>query len=364
LPFCADSVLLVFTKIFFFLTSLTNSENTKVYLTGTPLMLPEALGCDVLYLEKNKPTTNKRIVKYYDCLGTDAEILVQIEKHEKGQCTKVIRINNKDSIQAFAGHLKARGSSVVTYYSFDSKEAYLKENEDYLINNDFDELRSGIFNDVDYVLCTSALDSGVDMVCDRTIYMYTIGRQDWDRDGARLMTHPLDIKQFSARPRNQEVVNIYAIGKFHGSNIITPTYYDGKDALFQVMREHSIDEMGYLRQCADEYVKAEYNTEESWVEMLKAYGMEAINEGSLETIEGVKIKLRSNMTVLKHLHLSPKYDLIQHSETYYIDYNNESNRVDYSLGMDLENIVDRVSDMTIRPSFNFRLPKRNYRNCH
>jgi len=329
---------------------LIDSNNTKIYLTGTPLMLPEALGCDVLYLDRKEQTTNKRIVKYYDCIGTDEEMLNEITKHDKGLCTKVIRVNSKKSIQAFAGHLKGLGKSVVTYYSFDSKEAYLVENEDYLINNDFDELRSGIFNDVDYVLCTSALDSGVDMVCDRTIEMYCIGRQDWDREGVRLMVHPLDIKQFSARPRTQEVVNVNAIGRFDGSTEITSDYYDGWDSVFSDMRERSIDSMDYLRECSRQYSRAEYNTEESWVEMLEAHGLQTKRKGSLETIQGIKIQLRSNMTVLKHLYLSRGFNLIQQHETYYIDFNGESVRIDYELGVDLGSIVDKSSDMVIKSS--------------
>ena len=329
---------------------LLDSDCTKVFLTGTELMIPQALGCDVLYLDRAEPNTKRRIVKHYEVTGNDLEILDQVEKHDKGHSTKIIRINNKKSIQTFAGILKTHGHTVATYYSFDSEEAYLEENKEYLLFNELEDLRAGIFNNVDFVLCTPSLDSGVDIVCDRTVYLYAIGRQDAERDNVRLMPHPIDVKQFSARNRAQEVINVYVLGRFDGSAEVTYDYYEGKDAMFEYMREHALDTMGYLKLCAEEYSKAEYNDMESYVDLLKYYGLEVINKGSLDTVQGINIRLRSNLTVLRHLYLSQQYDLIQQSETYFIEHNDDSHKVVYDLGIDLEGTMDRDSEMIIRPS--------------
>jgi len=327
-----------------------DSNATKIYLTGTPFMLPQALGCDIVYLEREEPSTLQRIVKCYTSNDTDESIIIKIAEHAKGICTKVIRINDKKVITKMAGQLKSMGKTVATYYSADSKEAYLLENEAYLLDNDFEDLRKGIFNNVDFVLCTSALDSGVDLVCDREFFLYCIGRYDYERD-TRLMPHPVDVKQFSARPRKQKVINVFCIGKFLSSTNTTSTHWEGQEAYFSILKGNSIDTFGYLKLLNQLYQALEYNDSASWTENLESLGMQVQHKGFLETIDGIKISLRRDLQVLKHLKQSKQYTEIIHANTpMLITADNNKASFTYKLGIDLESMSENPEDYVYTPA--------------
>jgi len=319
-------------------TKIITSKATKIYLTGTPYMLPQALDCDVVYMEKRVPSKLKRIVKYYSSDDNDASIILKIAEHNKGKCTKVIRVNDIKVITKMAGQLKQMGHSVATYYSADSEEAYRLENEDYIHNNSYDTLRRGVFNDVDFVLCTSALDSGVDLVCNRELFLYCIGRSDYERK-TRLMPHPVDVKQFSARPRKQKVVKVYCIGKFAGLQNYTSDYWLGQEAIIDMFKEISIDELDYLQKLNKTYQNAEYNSESTWVEMLTSFGMIVEPKGFLDTIGGIKINLRYDLEVIKHVCKAKQYEDIDKSRAYTISApSGFTTNHTYHLGINLESI--------------------------
>jgi len=331
--------------------NILDSNATKIYLTGTPFLIPQAFDCDVIYMERNAPSTLKRIVKSYRSSDNDESIILKIADHNKGKCTKVIRVNNIDVITKMASNLKHSGYSVVTYYSYsDSEEAYRLENEEYLQENSFEDLRKGIFNDVDFVLCTSALDSGVDLVCDRELFLYCIGRVDHDRD-VRLMPHPVDVKQFSARPRKQEVVKVYCIGQFEKGNT-TSTHYEGQEDFLRMLKDNSIDTLQYLHALSLQYQALEYNDSLAWTENLESLGMIVHHRGFLETIDGIKITLRYDLQILKHLHKSKQYNDIVHynSATLITSPNNETAYHEYKLGIDLEAIADTEDDFIYKNS--------------
>ena len=330
--------------------NILDSDATKIYLTGTPFLIPQAFDCDIIYMERNAPSTLKRIVKSYRSSDNDESIILKIADHNKGKCTKVIRVNNKDVITKMASNLKHSGYSVVTYYSFsDSEDAYRLENEEYLQENTFDDLRKGIFNNVDFVLCTSALDSGVDLVCDRELFLYCIGRVDHDRD-IRLMPHPVDVKQFSARPRKQEVVKVYCIGQFENGNT-TSTHYEGQEDFLRMLKSNSIDTLQYLHALSLQYQVLEYNNPLTWTENLESLGMIVHHRGFLETIDGIKIALRYDLQILKHLHKSKQYNDIVHYDSLMISApNNETAHHEYKLGIDLEAIADTEDDFIYKNS--------------
>lgn len=329
---------------------LIDSSATKVYLTGTEFMLPQALGCDVIYLERRIPSTKKRIVKCYTSNDTDESIILKITEHNKGVCTKVVRVNDKKVITKMAGQLKHMGYSVATYYSADSEESYMLENKDYLLNNDYEDLRKGIFNDVDFVLCTSAMDSGVDMECNRELFLYCIGRYDYERK-SRIMPHPVDVKQFSARPRLQEVVSVYVIGKFYSSTNITIDFYEGQDQLFKAIESSTIDSLDYLGRLNKMYQAPEYNTSASWTEMLLHWNIEVEHKGFLDTIDGIKISLRRDIQILKHMRVSEQYPrIIRKGNPIRIVSPNEGNiNHTYELGIDLD-ALESDDTFIYRPS--------------
>jgi len=318
--------------------TILDSPATKIYLTGTEWSLPQILDCDVIYLERNTPSKNKRIVKHYSTPDSDASIIVKISEHNKGKCTKIIRVNDKKVINTMAGQLKDMGFSVATYYSFDSQEAYVEENGAYLENNDLDTLRKGVFNDVDFVLCTSALDSGVDLVCDRNIYLYALGRWDYDRD-TRIMPHPIDIKQFANRARNQENITVFVIGSYNEGSMKS-SHFDGMEDFFAQIKKSVPDTMGYLRACNNLYSKAEYNDKDSYTEMLKYYNIPVYERGALETIGGIRVGLRSAISALKYINKSKSYvDIIDGSE-YRITHNNKQHILTYDLGIDVDGLIN------------------------
>ena len=327
------------------------SNATKIYLTGTPFMLPEALGCDVVYLEREEPTSKSRVVKCYTSNDNDESIIFKILEHKKGICTKVIRINDKKVITKMAGQLKSMGKTVVTYYSADSEEAYLLENKDYLMDNTFEDLRKGVFNDVDFVLCTSALDSGVDLVCDRELFLYCIGRYDRQRD-TRLMPHPVDVKQFSARPRKQQIVNVYCIGHFEGSTSITSTHFEGQEDYFSSVRGNSIDTLQYLQILSETYRNSEYNDSISWSEQLENLGIAVEHKGFLDAMDGIKISLRLDLQVIIHLKKSSQFgDIVQKRfSSRIVSPDGEYAYHKYELGIDLEELSDVSEDSIYKPT--------------